>query len=97
MCTSSKTTTQFTRERAYTNRAKLLDGLPQQFFLHSSSLLLPRVKVENFFIQRMLWTLSYAVLKQAHYPQNLSFFFFPHLRKLNCSKILFNQLAHICR
>lgn len=29
---AQKTTTQFTRERAYTNRAKLLDGLSLQFF-----------------------------------------------------------------
>lgn len=31
-CTSGKTTIQFPRERAYTNRAKLLDELSQQDF-----------------------------------------------------------------
>lgn len=34
------------------------------------------VKVESFFVQRMAWTLTYAVLKQTHYSQKLWGFFF---------------------
>lgn len=49
LCTSWKTTAQFPRGRAYTNRAKLLDGLSQQFFFkHSSFLFSPRGESGKF-------------------------------------------------
>lgn len=58
-CTSWKITIQFPRERAYTNRAKLLDGLSQQIFLNTlPSSCRPEVKVESFLRQRMPWPLS---------------------------------------
>lgn len=73
LCTSWKTTAQFPRGRAYTNRAKLLDGLSQQFFF--LTLFLP------LFTQRWKWKVfsgrgcpGHWALKQTHYPQNLGFF-----------------------
>lgn len=86
-----KDPTQFPRGRAYTNRAKLLDGLSQQFFFkHSSFLLSPRGESGKF-------SQAEDALATEHLSKHIIYktlgFFLSHFRKFNCSKALFNQLV----
>lgn len=95
--TSSKITTKFTRERAYTNRAELLDVLSQQFSPQSPSLLLPRGESGTFFHtedasdvelcsnEARIWSIKAVVVPPPSWENSI------------IQRIFFNQLLHAYR